>query len=53
MGVFGLRPLLRFEILFIAMLVLQERWFFVWKFSGATNAWQESYQVDGYLERVL
>ena len=44
---------LRFRKLFIAMLVLQERWFSVWNLSGATDAWQESYKVNGYLVRIL
>ena len=42
-----------FRKLFIAMLVLQEHWFSVWNLSGATDAWQESYKVDGYLVRIL
>ena len=41
-----------FESLFIAMLVLQERWFSVWNLSGAVDAWQESYKVDGYPVRI-
>ena len=44
---------LRFRKLFIPIMVLQEHRFSVCNFSGAMNAWQESYKGDGYLVRIL